>query len=263
MLDFRCFIAPDGSHFQIGSVWNFFRTLTGIMEEKAGYKPISRPRTALSSRAPCLRHQERGYKMKKLFLTIGMLITSIALYGMAAQAGTFPVTKVIEVPGATKEQVMDKVSAWAGSYGKASKVDAKTGSITATGEIAYPSPPLDRIQHTIAFEMKNTVQGNKDIVTFDKVMLKSPIEYLEYGRTSGGQTSPLKTEKDIAAATSRLAYIADNLEAYLLGKGTESCPLVKCPDCAVLCPTSEEMKEHMKTHEHMKGRPGQETAPKY
>ena len=57
--------------------------------------------------------------MKKLFLTLGMLITTIALYGVMAQAETVAVTKVIEVPGATEKQVMDKVSAWTGSYGQA------------------------------------------------------------------------------------------------------------------------------------------------
>lgn len=187
--------------------------------------------------------------MKKLFLTLGMLITTIALYGVTAQAGTVAVTKVIEVPGATEKQVMDKVSAWTGSYGQASQVDAKTGTITTKGEITYPSPPVDRIQYTIAYDMKNTVRGNKNTVTFENVMLKSPANYLsESDETIAGQASPLKTERDRAAATSRLTYVTDNLEAYLLGKSDASCPLTKCPECAVLCPTSEEMKEHMKSH---------------
>jgi hypothetical protein len=186
--------------------------------------------------------------MKKLFLILGMFITTIALYGVTAQAGTFGVTKVIEVPGATDKQVMDKVSAWAGSYAQASQVDARTGIVTVKGEITYPSPPVDRVLYTIAFEMKNTVQGDKDIVTFDKVMLKSPKEYLEYGPPIAGQTSKLESDKDIAAATSRLTYVTDNLETYLLGKSDAACPLVKCPECSVLCPTSEEMMEHMKTH---------------
>lgn len=188
--------------------------------------------------------------MKKLMLSFGMLITTIA-FGMAAQAGTFPVTKVIEVPGATKDQIVDKVSAWAGSYAQDSKVDARTGVVTSKGMIVYPAPPVDRIQYVIAFDMKNTVTDNKNTVTFDNVVLKSPTTYsAETGEAFAGSTMPVKSEKDVAAATSRLTYVADNLEAYLLGKGAGSCPLTKCPECAVLCPTSDEMKEHMKTHEH-------------
>lgn len=190
--------------------------------------------------------------MKKLMLSFGMLITAIA-FGVTAQAGTFPVTRVIEVPDATKDQIVDKVSAWAGSYAQTSQVDAKTGVVTAKGMIIYPSPPVDRIQYAIAFEMKNTVKGNKNTVTFDKVMLKSPNTYLpDTGDEVAGSTSPIKSKKDMEAATKRLTYVADNLEAYLLGKSAESCPLAKCPECAVLCPTSDEMKEHMKTHEQRK-----------
>jgi len=199
--------------------------------------------------------------MKKI-MTFGMLVASVVLYGMTAQAATFPVTRVIEVPGATKAEVMDKVSTWAGSYAQTSKVDATTGVVTAKGEISYPSPPVDRIQYTIAFEMKNTVQGNKNTVTFDNVMLKSPANYLaDSGEVVAGTAGPIKSERDKAAAASRLTYVADNLEAFLQGKSAESCPLVKCPECAVLCPTSEEMKEHMKTHEQMKGHSGHEMAP--
>jgi len=195
--------------------------------------------------------------MTRLFTTLGMLITTIALYGMTALAGTFPVTKVIEVPGATKDQIMDKVSAWASNYAQASKVDAKTGVVTAKGMVVYPSPPVDRIQYVIAFEMKNSVKGNKNTVTFDKVMLKSPTTYnTDTGEEVAGSTSPVKTKKDVAAVTGRLAYVADNLEAYLLGKGTKASPLMKCPACPVMGTSPEEMKEHEKTHEHKKGHPG-------
>ena len=187
--------------------------------------------------------------MKKLFLFAGMFIATIGLYGVTAQAETFAVTKVIEVPGATDKQVMDKVSAWAGSYAQTSQVDARTGIVTVKGEITYPSPPVDRIQYTVAFEMKNTIQGNRDTVTFENVMLKSPTNYLaESGEKIPGQTSPVKAERDKVAAANRLTYVTDNLETYLLGKSDADRTLVKCPDCGVLSPSSEEMKEHMKTH---------------
>lgn len=187
----------------------------------------------------------------KTIMALGTLIASVALFGMTAQAGTFPVTRVIEVPGATSGHVMEKVKTWAGKYGRSYNVDAKTGIVVASGEITYPSPSVDRIQYTILFEMKNKIQGNKDTVTFEKVMLKSPTQYYqEQNETVAGQTSKIRDKKDVVAANKALANIADNLEAFLLGKSTESCPLMKCPECAVLCPTSEEMKDHMKTHEH-------------
>jgi hypothetical protein len=187
--------------------------------------------------------------MKRLILILGMFITTIALYGVTAQAETFAAAKVIEVPGATEKQVMEKVNTWAGSYAQASRVDAKTGIITIKGESTYPSPPLDRIQYTIAFELKNTIQGNKDTVTFENVMLKSPTTYLpDSSEEIPGQATPVIADRDRSAVTSRLTYVTENLEAYLLGKSTESCPLVKCPDCSVVSPSSEEMKEHMKVH---------------
>jgi hypothetical protein len=187
--------------------------------------------------------------MKKLMLILGVFIATVFLFGVTAQAETFTVTKVIEVPGASETQVMDKVNAWAGSYAQDSQFDAKTGIITIKGESTYPSPPLDRIQYTVAFDMKNTIQGNKNTVTFENVMLKSPTTYLpDSSEAIPGEISPVTAGSDRLAAASRLTYVTDNLEAYLLGKSTESCPLVKCPDCSVLSPSSEEMKEHMKGH---------------
>ncbi|MHC1697928.1 MAG: hypothetical protein AB9919_07725 [Geobacteraceae bacterium] len=201
--------------------------------------------------------------MKKLIMTLGMFLATVAFSGMAAQAKTLAVNKVIAVPGATSAQVLEKVKTWAGMYGRYYNIDAKTGVVVASGEISYPSPSIDRIQYTILFEMKNKIQGNKDTVTFEKVMLKSPVSYIssDGNEEIASQTVPVKAKKDVAAATKVLNHIADNLEAYLLAKSDAACPLEKCPDCQLLTPSSEEMKEHMKTHEHMKGHPEHETAP--
>lgn len=200
--------------------------------------------------------------MKKLIMTFGMFLATIALSGLTAQAETVAVKKVITVPGATKAQVVEKVKDWAGKFGRYYNVDAKTGIVTANGEITYPSPSIDRIKYTILFEMKNTIQGNKDTVTFEKVMLKSPEVFLsDSNQTIAGSTEKIKAKRDVAAATKVLNHIADNLEAYLLAKSDAACPLEKCPHCKLLAPSSEEMKEHMKTHEHMEGHPEHETAP--
>lgn len=197
--------------------------------------------------------------MKKLIMTLGMFLATMALTGIAAQAETLAIKKVITIPGATSNQVMEKVKTWAGKYGRSYNVDSKTGIVVASGEITYPSPSIDRIQHTILFEMKNKIQGNKDTVTFENVMLKSPDTYVSSGANEemiAGQTNPVKVKKDVAVANKALADIADNLEAYLLSRSDADCPLMKCPDCSLLSPSSEKMKEHMKTHEHMKGNHG-------
>lgn len=200
--------------------------------------------------------------MKKILIVSGMFMATIALSGMAAQAETVAIRKVIAVPGATSSQVMEKVKSWAGKYGRSYNLDAKTGIVLASGEITYPSPSIDRIKYTILFEMKNTIKGNKDTVTFEKVMLKAPEIFLsDSGQTIAGYTEQIKAKKDVAAATKVLNHIADNLEAYLLAKSDTACPLEKCPHCQLLAPSPEEMQEHMKIHEHMKGYPGHEDAP--
>lgn len=205
--------------------------------------------------------------MKRLLMTAGMFIAAFALSVMTAQAETATFRKVIEVRGADKEQVMEKVSAWADMYGRSCNKDTKDGIVTVNGEITYPSPPVDRIQYSILFEMKNRIVGNRNEVTFDKVMLKSPTQYVSNGPPIAGQTYPLTsgavTRKDMAAVNNRLTYVSDNLGAYLLSRTDTSNPLMKCPDCAALCTSPGEMKEHMKSHELMNVQPGHENMPKY
>jgi hypothetical protein len=202
--------------------------------------------------------------MKKLILSFGALIATVVFLGTPAQAETFAVKRVIEVPGYSKEKILDKVSGWSGRYLSDHKTDKNSGAIIANGEIAYPSPPENRIQYTIVFKMKNTVQDNRVAVAFDEVMLKSPETYtsLNTGAFSpfiGGETAPVESGKDIAAANKALNLLADNLERFLLGKEESGSPLMQCPHCRLLGASPEEMKEHMQRHEHITG---QGTAPK-
>jgi hypothetical protein len=210
--------------------------------------------------------KRKGNEMKKLIIILGVFIAAAGFYGVSAQAESVSVNKVIEVPGANSEQLLDLVSSWAGRYAQSYVVDPKTGLVLASGEITYPSPPIDRIQYTIPFEMKNSIQGNKNTVTFEKVMLKSPTTYLPSDTGAGptsikGKLEPIESKSDIATANKVLTHIADNLESYLLKKSDAGCPLFKCPNCKLLCPSSEDMKEHMKTHEGTKVLPEHETAP--
>lgn len=194
--------------------------------------------------------------MKKVFLAFGMLIATAAFLGISAQAAqTVAVKKVIEVPGASSGQVFDKARSWGETYGNVSSADPKSGVLVSSGEIAYPSPPVDRIQYTILFKAKSSVQNNKDTVTFEDVMLKAPISYTteSVGASTpytGGEITEVKSGKDIAAANKALDYVATNIGDYLLGKTETTCPLVKCPECPALATSPEEIKEHMKTHEH-------------
>jgi len=195
--------------------------------------------------------------MKRLISTLGMFIASFAFLAITAHAETVAINKTIEVPGATKEQVLNKVREWSSRYAQGYNVDSKAGIIVANGEITYPDPPVDRIQFTIVYNMKNTIEGNKDTVTFEGVMLKSPAEYVPASTsmgpaTIGGELKPLKAKRDIVAANNVLTYTADNLKDYLLGKTGTVGPLMRCPECGVTSPTGPTMKEHMKGHEHMK-----------
>ena len=113
--------------------------------------------------------------MKKLFLTLCIFIATGAFLAASANAETVAVNKVIEVPGATKEQLMQKVREWSERYAEFYSVDAN--SVVANGEIAYPSPPIDRVQYVFLFKSKNYVQNNKVTVTFEDVMLRTPRQY--------------------------------------------------------------------------------------
>ena len=191
--------------------------------------------------------------MKKLFLTLCMFVAIGALIGTSAHAENLTVKKVIEVPGATKGQIMQKVREWSANYAKFYSADAKSGIVVANGEIAYPSPPIDRIQYRFLFKIKNTVQNNRDTVTFEDVMLQAPRSYMteSVGASTpyyGGEVNPVKSKKDIAAANKVLNYVAVNLEDYLHGKASTACPMGRCPECGILQTSPKETNEHIKTH---------------
>lgn len=197
--------------------------------------------------------------MKKLFLTLCIFIATGAFLAASANAETIAVKKVIEVPGATKEQLMQKVREWSESYAEFYSADAKSGIVAVNGEIAYPSPPIDRIQYVFLFKSKNYVQNNKVTVTFEDVMLRTPRQYSgESGEAMsyiGGEAVPVKSNKDIAAANKILSYAAVNLEDFLHKKTVTSSPLVRCEECGLLLTSPAELKEHYekfhKGHESM------------
>ena len=200
--------------------------------------------------------------MKRLLLIFGVLVAAGGFLGINARAAeTDTLQRVIEVPGATKEKIFDKVRTWSETYAQSISSDPKTGVIVANGEIAYPSPTIDRIQYTILFKMKNTIQDNKDVVAFEDVKLKAPESYLaeSVGASKpyiGGEVVAVKSKKDLTAANNILSYVANNLGDNLLNKTDTACPIEKCRECGLLTTTPAEMKEHMKGHS------GEKTSPK-
>ncbi len=201
--------------------------------------------------------------MKKLLLILCMFAVTGAFLAASAHAATVAVTKVIEVPGANKEQIIQKVRDWSVRYAEFYSADVNSGIVVANGEIAYPSPPIDRNEYTFLFKMKNTIQNKKDTVTFEDVMLKAPVTYLPADTgagptTMGGEAEPVKSKKDIAAANKILNYTAVNLEDYLHNKTVTTCPLERCRDCGLLLTSPAELKEHyLKFHERHESMPKQ------
>jgi hypothetical protein len=197
--------------------------------------------------------QKGGNNMKRILLFLSMFIATSAPLAMAAQEDNVAFQKIIDLPGASTQQILDKVRAWSGRYGTSYNLDANSGVVVTNGEIAYPSPSIDRIQYTFVFKMSNKVQGTKDMVTFEKVSMKSPTTYLPDDTATGptsisGKEEAIKSTKDVAAEKNVLNYLADNLGDFLLNQSVTTCPLEKCPECGVLYPSSDEMKEHLKGH---------------
>jgi hypothetical protein len=156
--------------------------------------------------------------MKRLFVLLFMLVAGCAGVQRAPEPTTLQ--KVIETPSLTQEQTFNKTQKWVARYLDLQSATPSTGVIVARGEVGYPSPSIDKIQYTFVFRMKNTIVDNKDVVTFDNVMLRTPKSYIiedEYLAKSytGGEEVAITSPKDAAAANKALSYISDNLADYL------------------------------------------------
>lgn len=158
--------------------------------------------------------------MKKLFLFFLMLLAGCAGMQKAPQEQAMSISKVIVVPGASKEQMFKNTKGWVSMFVQLKNADSDAGIILAKGEVSYPSPPVDRIEYTFVFTMKNEIRDNRDTVTFDQIMLRSPKEYLPVDTGAGEKSIPATesvpvSKKDVEAAQNAIGYIADNLESYL------------------------------------------------
>lgn len=156
--------------------------------------------------------------MKKLLFLLLMVLMGCA--GVRKTPEQASLQRVLEVPGMTGSQVFDKSYSWVVKYMNLQSANPSTGAIVARGEVAYPSPPPDRVEYTIVFRMKNQAADNRDVVTFDNVMLKAPRQYsLEATRMSpsftGGEETSMTSPGDAAVADAVFNILADNLKQYL------------------------------------------------
>lgn len=173
--------------------------------------------------------------------TLAALLT-IPLIGYAEQSAEKTgagkdviVSKVVVVPGANKEQIFDKVCDWSRRYTRSSCVDKSTGTIVSAGEISYPSSTIDRIQYTFLFTVKNSVQGNRNTVSFEKILMQSPTVYdSENNAEIPGKTCQITSERDRTAAKKALTYLTDKLESYLLTGSDEGHVIIRCPSCEIV-----------------------------
>ncbi len=167
--------------------------------------------------------------MKKVLKVFSMLAATVAFLGASAYTATAEIGKVIEVPGATKAQLFQKVRTWAGRCGNDLTGDENAGVIVTNEEFAYPSPSIDRIQYTFLYKQKNTIQDNRVTVAFDDIMLKAPRIYIPDADSGlpyyGGETGPVTSKSDMAAENKILSSETTNLSDYLHGTAPLTCSI--------------------------------------
>lgn len=194
--------------------------------------------------------------MKKLIPMLGVFFAISALMaGTVLAAQAVRVEKVVEVPGASQQDVYQRALSWSEKYGTVVSSDPNSGIIVTKSQITYPSPTVDRIQYTLMYNMRNRIAGNTSTVTFEDVMLKAPRYYTAESAgpgtpftSTGGEITPVKSKKDVEAANKALNYVATNYADSVTGKTGTASPLLKCPECSTLAPSPEELKEHEKIH---------------
>ncbi|HKZ16091.1 MAG TPA: DUF4468 domain-containing protein [Geobacteraceae bacterium] len=195
--------------------------------------------------------------MKRLFLLLFLLVAGCAGIQKVPQEQTMTITKVVQVPGMTKDEIFNKTNEWVTENLQAVSADIKSGIILAEGEVDYPAPDADRVDYTFVFTMKNEIREDKNYVTFGNIMLKFPTPYISEAYTvqkyTGGEEIRVTSERDRQAAEKALEHIAGNLSKYL--KGTAE-PLVRCATCGAIFTSPECLTEHLKHHPQHRTVPG-------
>ncbi len=162
--------------------------------------------------------------MKKLFLIFLIFLAGCAGMKTTQQDPPMTITKVIEVDGASKDQIFKNAHNWVVRYWRLNSANPGSGIILGTGEVGYPSAPADRVEYTYVFQMRQEIRDNKDTITFEKIMLKSPKNYIQESAFPdayyGGEESPVTSKRDLETAQYLINYISDNLKDSLQTKGS-------------------------------------------
>jgi hypothetical protein len=163
--------------------------------------------------------------MKKLYLLLLVFVAGSVGIQTAQADSLMKVTKAIEVNGESKDQIFKNAHDWVVRHGHLNSDNPNAGVILGTVEIGYPSAPVDRVQYTYVFQMKHEIQNNKDTVTFERIMLKSPKEYILEGLfpddyVGGGKETPVTSKRDRETAQFLFNSITDNLKDSLQTKGS-------------------------------------------
>jgi hypothetical protein len=158
--------------------------------------------------------------MNKLIILGVLLLAGWATLGRAAEDRFTSYSRTIEVPGMSKSQIFAKTNEWVVRYANFDSADKENGVILGHGEVAYPSPPVDRIEYTFTFKMRDNIQDNRETVTFDPIMIRSAKSYYNKApysgkEYSGGEESVITGKKDALVAKGLADYLTDNLEGYL------------------------------------------------
>jgi hypothetical protein len=165
------------------------------------------------------KRQKGEGTMKRFFLFVFLFLSGCAGVQTAPQEHAMTISKIIEVPGSTKEQIFKKANNWVEKNWRLYSSNVDSGVIIGSGEVGYLSAPVDRLDYTFVFQMRHEIQDNNDTVTFEKIMLKSPKDYsADYSTENaytGGEESPITSKKDSEAAQDVFHHISDNLTDFL------------------------------------------------
>jgi hypothetical protein len=138
----------------------------------------------------------------------------------ASQEGAASISRRLETPVRTKAELTAKTTEWMKRHLQLESFDPATGIIRAKGVIDYPSPPIDRIQYKIVFEMESRILDNANAVTLNNVLLRTPERYISSDASAGMDVipacdEPVERRKDLKAVSDAAKQILDDLENYL------------------------------------------------
>ena len=128
--------------------------------------------------------------MKKILLLLSLFLAGCA--GMKTQPQeSLTITKVIYVDSAGKEQIFKNAHKWVVTYWHLTSANPDSGIIMGTGEVGYPSAPVDRVEYTYVFQMRHEIQDNKDMFRLSRKWTFKPFDLVKYAVHYSGSNRKL------------------------------------------------------------------------